>query len=141
MLLTCPASTNPSETYTLISNLPPVYCRRNDNVVFSRMLRVFICLVVWVGSCVLSFSQSVSEVRVRVLDYRTGHPKKGWKVGLLVGNNWQVGRSGKDGVALFSIGEILPKTLMIDGLMPRQARGGNGLAREAVVQIDIFAEE
>ncbi len=67
-----------------------------------------------VGTCACSFSQSVSEVKVRVLDYRTGHPKKGWRVGLLLGEDWQSGRTGKDGIALFRVQTILPKTLSID---------------------------
>lgn len=78
------------------------------------MLRVFICLMVAVWSCGFAFSQSVSEVRVLVLDYRTGNARKGWRVGLLVGSDWQLARTGKDGVALFSIGKIFPKTLKID---------------------------
>lgn len=62
----------------------------------------------------LCFSQASSDVKIRVLDYTTGHPAKRWKVGLFTGNNWLVAKTAKDGLASFRITGPLAQTLSID---------------------------
>lgn len=79
-----------------------------------RVLRILASMIVVAVSCGLSFSQVLSEVKVHVLDYRTGHPAKGWKIGLLIGNSWIAGETAKDGLALFHLSEPIPQTLSID---------------------------
>jgi hypothetical protein len=78
------------------------------------MFRILGSLTIVAVTCGLCFSQAPSEVKVRVLDYRTGHPAARWKVGLLVRDNWVVAKTAKDGVAMFRISEPLPQTVTID---------------------------
>jgi len=79
-----------------------------------HMLRILASLIVVGVSCGLSFSQGPSVVQVRVLDYKTGHPAKNWKVGLLIGSNWLKAETAKDGFASFRISGPLPQSLTID---------------------------
>jgi len=76
-----------------------------------RMLRAIVIVVAVSHLC---FAQTSSEVRVRVLDYRTGLPVKGWKVGLSIGNHWIVEKTMQDGVASFRTATALPQNLHID---------------------------
>jgi hypothetical protein len=67
----------------------------------------------------LAFSQEPREIQIRVLDYRTGLPVGGRKVGLSVSREnedraWLVAKTGKDGVASFPIGVPVPQVLHID---------------------------
>jgi hypothetical protein len=62
------------------------------------------------------WAQAATEVRVRVLDYRTGLPVKGRLVGLesaAIGQ-WSVATTDKDGVATFQLSNPLPQVLTID---------------------------
>ena len=86
------------------------------------MRRIIIAMLVLLGSCGLSFSQTPSEVAVtiRVLDYKTGHPARGRNVALSTVptnrnfHDWVIAKTGKDGVASFTIKTPLPATLWID---------------------------
>jgi hypothetical protein len=82
--------------------------------------RALITFLIVAASCNLSFSQTLSEVRVGVLDYRNGRPARGRKVGLLVApanaknDNWIIANTNRDGVASFHITGPLPQTLHVD---------------------------
>lgn len=79
------------------------------------MFRVFTSIVVVVMTCGFSFSQTASDLKVRVLDWKNGRPVAGWKVGLLAGDKWLVTKTAKDGVASFRVAEPMPQKLTIDG--------------------------
>ena len=86
------------------------------------MSRTLMNLIVVVASCGLSFSQGGSQVPVmaRVLDYRSGHPARGRRVAISTApairndHDWVISKTGKDGVALFTIRDPMPKLLRID---------------------------
>jgi hypothetical protein len=70
----------------------------------------------------LCWSQALAEVRVRVLDYKTGHPVQGRTVGLLLPDDegeirndsmTMLARTGRDGVAVFHVSQPLPPSLWI----------------------------
>lgn len=76
-----------------------------------HMSRILTSLLVVALSCGFSFAQDdLHEVKVHVLDYRTGHPVKGWEVGLLS----LTAKTEKDGVALFRIAGPLPPILSVN---------------------------
>lgn len=101
----------------MISNALPTAGYRRLLAAVSRILIVFLAVV---ASCDLAFSQIASDVRVRVLDYRTGRPAGGRKVGLMIvptnakDGKWVVAMTGRDGVASFRILGALPQTLRVD---------------------------
>ena len=77
------------------------------------MPRILIAwFVVAIAMCP-AFSQVAPELRMRVLNYKTGHPMKGWEVGL-IGKNEVIARTGKDGVAVFRMTDSLPDVVQIN---------------------------
>jgi hypothetical protein len=63
------------------------------------------------------WAQATTELRVRVLDYKTGRPAKGRSVGLLDNaaiHHWLLAKTDKDGVATFHLSNSLPQILTID---------------------------
>jgi hypothetical protein len=84
------------------------------------MSRTLITLLVVATTCNLVFSQTPSDIRVRVLDYRNGRPTQGRKVGLLIGpggarnDKWLVAKTDRQGLASFRITGPLPQILSVD---------------------------
>jgi hypothetical protein len=84
------------------------------------MSRILVTFLVVAASYSPSFSQTPSEVRVRVLDYRNALPARGRKVGLVVApanaknDNWLIAKTNRDGVASFRISGSLRQTLRVD---------------------------
>jgi hypothetical protein len=78
-------------------------------------------LLVAIASCIC-YSQVESQVRVRVLDYKTGRPVQRHTVGLLlpddegeIRNNSRtlLAKTGRDGIAVFRITKPLPPRIWV----------------------------
>lgn len=85
-----------------------------DAYAIRHMKGILASLLIVAACCSFSFPQSLDQVKVRVLDYRTGKPAKQWEVRLLTGNRSLVAVTAKDGAALFPTTGPLPDTLSVD---------------------------
>src|SRR5215467_4586265 len=90
---------------------------QGDGVNYSIMVQRFLATV----SCPC-YSQVESQVRVRVLDYRTGRPVQRHTVGLLLPDSegqirndspTLLAKTGRDGIAAFRISKPLPLSIWV----------------------------
>jgi hypothetical protein len=103
--------------YGFIRNLPSVHCRFGGHRGFIAVMRRVPTIWFVLAATSFCWAQTTTEVRVRVLDYRTGHPAEGRTIGLLDSvprRHWLIARTGRDGVATFHLSSSLPQTLTID---------------------------
>lgn len=78
------------------------------------MPRIFVSLMLMIASCSFSFSQAATDVKIRVLDYKTGKAVKRWKIELFTGDKAFPSKTAKDGIALFQVPKPLPRTLSVN---------------------------
>ena len=94
---------------------------RRDFMSVVRLIGTILLVLIGLASS-LCWAQALAEVRVRVLDYKTGRPVQRRTVGLLLPDNegeirndsvTMLERTGRDGVAVFRLSQPLPPNLWI----------------------------